>query len=150
MNYRKTIWILVAVIALIGTSVTNAQWVFVARKALGIIEQMTQPQTNGSPGYDMATVVIEGKADKVYDIAIKAIQKAQNLRITRKDPTQRIIDFTDSKMSAGLKISQVNDTVVHLLVASAVMPDQPSGTSLVLPGVIRVCKEMGANYSVKK
>ena len=150
INYRRAIGILVAVITLSGASGANAQWVFVARKALGRIEQMTQPQTKGSPGYDVATVVIEGKADKVYDIAIKAIQKAQNLRITRQDPIQRIIDFTDGTMSAGLKISQVNDTVVHLLIASVAMPDQPSGTSLVLSGVIRVCKEMGANYSIAK
>lgn len=150
MNYRKVIGILVAGIVLLGASGVNAQWVFVARKALGRIEQMTQPETKGSPGYDVATVVIEGNADKVYEIAIKSIQKAPNLRITRQNPTQRIIDFTDGTRSAGLKISQVNDTVVHLLIASVALPDQPSETSLVLSGVIRVCKEMGANYSIAK
>ena len=148
MNYRKVIGILVTTAALLGASGAKAQWVFVARKALGRIEQMTQPQAKGSPGYDVATVVIEGNADKVYEIAIKSIQKAQHLRITRQDPTLRIIDFTDGTRSAGLKISQVNDTVVHLLIASVALPDQPSETSLVLPGVIRVCKEMGATYSV--
>lgn len=150
MNYRRAMGIIIAGIMLFGATGANAQWVFVARKALGVIEQMTQPQTTDNPGYDVATVVIEGNADKVYETAIKAIQKAQNLRITRQDPTRRIIDFTDGKISAGLKISQVNDTVVHLLIASVALPDQPSGTSLVLPGVIRVCKEMGANYSVAK
>jgi len=149
MNYKMTVGIIVAGITLLGAS-GNAQWVFVARKALGRIEQMTQPQTKGSPGYDVATVVIEGNADKVYNTAIKAIQKEQKLRITRQDPTQRIIDFTNGTMSAGLKISQVNDTVVHLLVASAALPDQPSGTSLVLSGIIRVCNEMGVNYTIAK
>ena len=48
------------------------------------------------------------------------------------------------------KISQVNDTIVHLLIASVVMPDQPGGTSLVLAGVIRVCEEMGVHYSIEK
>ena len=77
-------------------------------------------------------------------------QKAHNLRITRRDPTLRTIEFTNGTISAGLKISQVNDTIVHLLIASVVMPDQPSGTSLVLAGVIRVCDEMGAHYSIEK
>jgi len=149
LNYR-TIGMLVVSIALLGTSAANAQWVFVARKALGRIERMTTPETNDKPGYDVATVVIEGNADKVYETAIKSIQAAPNLRITRQNPTQRIIDFTDGTRSAGLKISQVNDTVVHLLIASAALPDQPSETSLVLSGVIRVCKEMGANYTVIK
>ena len=150
MNYRNAIGTLVAVIMLGGALEANAQWVFVARKALGRIEQMTQTETKDKPGYDVATVVIEGNADKAYGTAIKSIEKERNLRITRRDPALRTIEFTNGTISAGLKISQVNDTVVHLLIASVVMPDQPSGTSLVLAGVIRVCKEMGVQYSIEK
>jgi len=148
MKNIKTTGILVVTMALMGIAAANAQWVFVARKALGRIERMTQPETGDKPGYDVATVVIEGNADKVYETAIKSIQAAPNLRITRRNPAQRTIDFTDGARAAGLKISQVNDTVVHLLIASTAMPDQPSETSLVLSGVIRVCKEMGVNYTV--
>ena len=150
MNYRKSIGIIVAGIILVGVSGANAQWVFVARKALGRIEQMTQPETKDKPSYDLATVVIEGDADKAYATAIKAIQKAPNLSITRQDPAKRIVDFTNGTISAGLKISQVNDTVVHILVVSAVQPDQTSATSLVLSGIVRVCKEMGVAYSIVK
>lgn len=150
MNYKNVMGISIVVIIMLGAFEANAQWVFVARKALGRIEQMTQSETKDKPGYDVATVVIEGNADKVYDVAIKSIEKAPNLRITRRNPTLRTIEFTDGTISSGLKISPVNDTVVHLLIASVVMPGQPSGTSLVLAGVIRVCKEMGANYSVEK
>lgn len=149
-NYRNAFGIITTTIILLSVLEADAQWVFVARRALGRIEQMTQPDIKDKPGYDVATVVIEGQADKVYEIAVKSIQKAQHLRITRQDPTLRTIDFTDGTRSAGLKISQVNDTVVHLLIASVALPDQPSETSLVLSGVIRVCKEMGANYSVAK
>ena len=54
--------ILIAVIVLLAVSEVSAQWVFVARKALGRIERMTQPPTSGVPSYDVATVVIEGMA----------------------------------------------------------------------------------------
>ena len=150
MHGKTGIGMFVALVILSGDLEANAQLVFVARKALGKIEQMTQSGTKDKPGYDVATVVIEGNADKVYETAIKSIEKARNLRITRRDPTQRTIEFTNGTISAGLKISQVNDTVVHLLIASVIMPDQPSGTSLVLAGVIRVCEEMGAHYSIEK
>jgi len=150
MSYRNSLGIIIAVIVLSAAFEADAQWVFVARRALGRIEQMTQSETKDKPGYDVATVVIEGNADKVYETAIKSIEKARNLRITRRDPILRTVEFTNGAISAGLKISQVNDTVVHLLIASVVLPDQPSGTSLVLAGVIRVCEEMGAHYSVEK
>jgi hypothetical protein len=150
MNYcKRAIIILVAVIVLLGLSDASAQWVFVARKALGKIERMTQPRTGDTPGYDVATVVIEGKADKVYSTAVKTIDAKSKFHITRQDPRERIIDFSDGTHSAGLKVSQVNDNVVHLLVV-AVVPDQDSTTSLVLSGVMRVCKEVGANCSVEK
>jgi hypothetical protein len=147
---RGATTILVAVILLLGASEVSAQWVFLARKALGRIERMTQPQTGGVPGYDVATVVIEGKADKVYSTALKAIEASPKLRITRQDPQERIVDFTDGTHAAGLKVSQVNDKVVHLLVAGVVMPDHDSTTSLVLSGVMHVCKEVGATCSLAK
>lgn len=128
----------------------GAQWVFVARKAIGRIEQLTQPEDKGVPGYDVATVVLEGKADKVYETALKTIRATPKLRVTRSDPERRIIDFNDGARSAGLKISQVNDDVVHLMIASASLPGQSSETSLVLAGVIRVCKEMGVDYSIAR
>ena len=148
-HHIRTLPILVAIVMLFGICNADAQWVFVARKALGKIERMTQPRTGNAPGYDVATVVIEGKADKVYGKAVKTIETAPQLRITRQDPRERIIDFTDGTHSAGMKVSQVNDSVVHLLVVSAT-PDQDDTTSWVVSGVMRVCKEMGANCSVPK
>ena len=149
MNYcKRARTILVVVIVLLLASEVSAQWVFVARKALGRIERMTQPRTGDVPGYDVATVVIEGKADKVYGTALKAIEATQKLRITRQDSRERIIDFSDGTHAAGIKVSQVNDKVVHLLVAAVVMPDEDSTTSLVLSGVMRICKEVGASCSI--
>lgn len=150
LKHLRSSGIIIVLIGLLVTTVANAQWVFVARKALGKIEQMRQPTTKGSPRYDVATVVIEGKVDKTYATAIKAIQSKDKLRITRQDPTQHTIDFSDGTRSAGIMISQVNDTVVHLLIASVILPDQPSETSLVLSGVIHVCEAMGANCTVEK
>ena len=151
MNHcKKVATVIVAVIVLLCVSDVGAQWVFVARKALGKIERMTQPRTADTPGYDVATVVIEGKADKVYAAALKAIEASPKIRITRQDSVERIIDFSDGTYAAGLKVSQVNDKVVHLLVASVVMPDQDSATPFVVSGVMRVCKEVGAKCSLAK
>ncbi len=140
--------ILVAIIVLLGASEVWAQWVFVARKALGKIERMTQSRTGSTPGYDVATVVIQGKADKVYGTALKAIETRPKLRITRQDPKERVIDFTDGTHPLGIKVSQVNDDVVHLLVVTALLPNQDSTASPVVSEVMRVCKEVGASCTL--
>jgi hypothetical protein len=151
MKHCKTVsTALIAIIVLLGTSEVSAQAVFVARRALGRIERMTQPQTNGVPGYDVATVVIEGKADKVYSTALNAIAARRKLTVTRQDPKARTIDFSDGTHAIGLKISQVNDTIVHLLVVTAVTTEHDSTSSVVVSGVMRVCEEMGAHCSPVK
>jgi hypothetical protein len=147
-RYKRLITFIMAGLVLLVTSGASAPWVFVGRKAIGKIERMTQPRTGDAPGYDLATVVIKGKTDKVYSTAVKAIESASKYHITRQDSAERIIDFTDGTHSAGIKISQVNDDIVHLLIVS-VVSGQDSTTSLVLSGVMRVCKEMGANCSIE-
>ncbi|MFA7159157.1 MAG: hypothetical protein WC299_07605 [Kiritimatiellia bacterium] len=153
MKYKGAAGMAVAAIMAAGIFEAQAQWVFIARRALGRIEQMSQsdtPETRDRPRYDVATVVVEGHADKVYETALKAIEKEPRLRITRRIPAQRTIEFTDGDISAGMKISQVNETVVHIMIASVVMPGEPSGTSRVVNGVARVCKEMGVPYTIEK
>ena len=49
-------------LAAIPFSPAEAQWVFVARKALGRIHQMTEGPQNGRPGYDFATVILDAPA----------------------------------------------------------------------------------------
>ncbi len=142
--------VLVAIIVLLGASEASAQTVFLARKALGRIERMTQPQTNGVPGYDVATVVIEGKADNVYTIALNAIAAARGVTVTRQDPKARTIDFSDGTHAIGLKISEVSDRIVHLLVVTAVTTEHDDTSSVVLSGVMRVCEKVGAHCSPVK
>ena len=52
----------------------QAQWVAVARAVSGRIQQMQQKSADGKGGYDVATVVIEAPAQKVYETAIQRLQ----------------------------------------------------------------------------
>ena len=149
MGGSRVKWtILVAVIAILGVSVASAQWALLARRAIGRVEQMSQPQAGDVPGYAVATVVIEGNADKVYATALKTIQANANASITAKDPASHTINVTDGAHAVGLRISQVNDEVVYLLVAAGATPDHDRTTSVVVAAVLRVCKEAGATCSV--
>ena len=60
--FRATI-IAFGLAALCASSIAEAQWVLVARRAIGRVEQMSQqsPQPNGA-SYDSAAVMIEAPA----------------------------------------------------------------------------------------
>lgn len=135
---------------LLLSSTARAQWVFVARKALGKIQTMSQKEKTGSPGYSVAEVVLSGNAEKVYATALKTVEAAPRARLTKQDAGSRTLEFVVEKQVVGLRVSQVDSKAVHILVASAVSPGEPDATSAVVDATLRICKEVGAVCEVVK
>ena len=91
---------------MLASSVAEAQWVMVARRAVGRVEQMSKQSTqaNGA-NYDSAAVMLEAPADKVYAAVLRGVGSAQGIRITRKDAGARLVQFTNGEQIAGIKVS---------------------------------------------
>ncbi len=132
------------------SSTAEAQWVFVARKALGKIQTMSQKEKTGSAGYSVAEVVLSGDAEKVYATALKSVQSSPKARVTQQDAKTRTLEFTTEGQVFGLRVSQVDSKAVHILIATAVSPGEPDATSAVVDATLRVCKEMNAVCEVVK
>lgn len=126
----------------------DAPWVMLGRKAVGRIQHMTQSETNGGSGYELATVVLKGDADKVYAVALKAVQASSQVRLTLQDPKERVLEFTNGTQTAGLRVASVDGQLIQLLITSVRLPNQPGATSIVLAGVLRVCKDLGVECTL--
>jgi hypothetical protein len=131
----------------VGTACANAQWVMVARAVSGQIQQMSHKGDNGN-GYDVATVVLEANADKVYSTAFTALKSHPGITVTKNDAKKRRIDFTNGTEYASLQATSLGDKLSQLVIASSLNGAQPTATSLVLQGVLKVCKEMNVNCTV--
>lgn len=146
----------VAVSVLIGLAATllpfapaEAQWVFVARKALGRIQHMREEnQPGGRPGYDFATVILEAPADKVFATALAMARKNTAVRVVMQDPGQRRLQITDGDRTATLNVVPFSDDVSQLLIAGQAAPGEDSTASRVVQAVLRVCKEMNKECQV--
>jgi hypothetical protein len=138
------------------SGVANAQWVFVGRKALGKIKQLTsEATTNGSSqpadasrgippqGYDAATVLLEAPAEKVYGTAVRILEANKDIRIRKKDDKALSIEFIDGSIAAGMQVTSLSEKVSQVLVVST--SSGKPGTSIVLNGILRVCREMGVH-----
>ena len=144
---------LVAATVLVGLMLpfapAQAQWVFVARKALGRIHQMTEgSQPNGRAGYDFATVLLDAHADKIFSTALELARKNPSVRILMQDPGQRRIQIAEGDRTATLNVVPFNDDVSQLMIAGHAGPGEGSTASLVVQAVLRVCKEMGKHCEV--
>jgi len=159
-NYRPNAWGLamigrslrpavfaLGVAALLATQLAEAQWVMVARRAIGRVEQMSQAPASGGAGYESAAVMIDAPADKVFAAVVRGVRNAPGITVTREDGSARLIQFTNGQQVAGIKVSALGDDLSHLLVSSAHTEAQPNATALVTDSVLRVCKDMSVECS---
>lgn len=137
----------IAVVLIIGAVGAQAQWVMVARAVAGRVEQMSDRSKDGS-GFDVATVVLEANADKVYQTAIKNLSTRNDLKISRQDARKRLVQFTNGAQVASLQATPLGEKLTQLVIASNLTATQPDATSLVVQGVLKVCKEMNVDCTV--
>jgi hypothetical protein len=139
---RKRIAATITFLLLI-TVASQAQWVAVAHAVSGRIQQMQQKNANGPGGYDVATVVIEANAQKVYDTALQRLQAhSAQVKVIDQNARRRVVAFTNGEQTASLQANPLGDKLTQLVVASTLDPAQPSATSLVVKSIQNVCAEL--------
>ena len=148
MQRPKRIRTLLAASVLLSLSgVAAAQWLMLARKVVGRVEQMQQtaPKTaDGADGasYDVATVIVEVAPNKVFDTIQVMLSKNTALKITRTDAAKRSSEFTDGKQIGGIQVNTMGDNLSQLLISTAHPGIATSTTSTIVERVLNVCKEL--------
>jgi hypothetical protein len=144
---RKAVLACLAAALTIGAVGAQAQWVMVARAVAGRVQQMSERSKDGG-GYDVATVVLEANADKVYEMVINNLSARTDVKITSKDPKRRLVQFTNGVQVAGMQATPLGEKLTQLVIASNLTATQPDATSLVVQGVLKVCKEMNVDCTL--
>jgi hypothetical protein len=142
MTFRK-LSLMSATLFIVFTAVgAEAQWVMVARAVSGQIQRMSNKSSNGA-GYDVATVVLTANADKVYETALTSLKaKNPDVTINSANAKNREIKFSKGEQIASLQATPLGDKLTQLVVASNLTGMQPDATSVVVDGVMKVCKQM--------
>ena len=152
MGHQNMKWIVVVVAGFLWfADAVQAQWVFIGRKALGAVNRLvSQGHEKEGPGYEVATVVLEADADKVYGTAVDLLKENPQARITYKDDPSRAIEFTDGKIWVGIKVSPFEDKISQILIGATTASGKPGGASMAVQKILRVCEKMGVACSLAK
>jgi hypothetical protein len=139
---------LVLALVLLLTAAMQAQWVLAARAAKNRIDRMTQKSANG--GYDVAMVVLDADAGKVYDKTIELLKTHPEVTITKDDKASGKIEIHKGQQVAGFQIYSLSDKVTEMIVASGVGESkEPNPTPMVVESIVRVCKEFNVECTVQ-
>ena len=137
------------VLALLGAtcSIALAQWVFLARQAIGRVEQMQQTSQAGEGGvgaaYDVATVIVEAEPDKVYAAVLQRLGRNSEVKVTRTDAAKRSVEFSDGRQIGGIQVSALGDKLSQLLVSTAHPGVGASVSSKLVDRILGVCQQLG-------
>ena len=138
----------VAALLLTASGLAAAQWVFLARQAIGRVEQMQQSsaQADGGTGasYDVAAVIVEVPAAKVFDTVKSMLAKNTRVSVTRTDDARRSVEFTDGRQIGGIQVNVLGDSLAQLMVSTAHPGVPASTTSTIVERILEVCRELGA------
>ena len=134
---------------LLGLSgLAAAQWVFLARQAIGRVEQMqqsSQTAAGGAASSDVATVIVEVGPDKVFETVSRMLGNNAEVKVTRTDATRRAVEFTDGKQFGGIQVNALGDNLSQLLVSTVHPGVATSTTSTIVTRILNVCKELGVS-----
>ena len=137
-------------IALLGASgLAAAQWVFLARHAVGRIEQKQQSSQQAAGGagasYDVAAVIVEVPAAKVFDTVKSMLAKNTQVQVTQTDEARRSVQFSDGHQIGGIQVNVLADNLAQLMVSTA-HPGMPASTATTLvERILNVCRELGVS-----
>jgi len=138
----RTTTLVLAAFTLLASALAEAQWVLLARRAIGRVEQMSQTTPGNGPTFDTATVIIDAPADRVYDVVARRIKSAQGVTVSRGDDADRTLEFSNGPQSATIRVSALGDALAQLMVSAAGTGAQPSPMPAIVDHILAACKEL--------
>jgi hypothetical protein len=145
-----TICVLVATNALlIPCGQAYTPWGLLASRVIGHVKQLSQKPKQDQPGFDVATVILNANATRVYTTAVSLLRRNQTVHIVAEDPRGRTVEFSDGTRSASITVSDLGTRLSQILVASATKPGENPATPRIAQGILNVCHAMKVTCSAQ-
>jgi len=122
------------------SAVAEAQALFLARRAIGRIEQMSQSSPSLGASYDTATVIVEVAPEAVFATVKRLLSESSEVRVTRSDDFAHSIEFTDGAQIGGIQVNALGDKLSQLLVSTAHPGVSTSTTSTIVSRILNMCR----------
>lgn len=103
-----------------------------------------------SSHHETATVNVNAKPDKVYQVALETIEAAGTVEITKQDEAKGLIEMKHEKQALSLKVTALNAALTQLTITSDVEKGAPGSKDAVLKRIGEICDKLGVEHHVIK
>ena len=127
----------------------EAQWVMLARRAIGRIQQVQQMPPNQDVGADVASVAIRVPAQRVYAQVLATIRGNPGLRLLSQDDANARLEVSNGDRDATVTVTPLGDALSQLLVGSTFRRGEAPEASRVVAHILQVCGQLKVACSVR-
>jgi len=127
---------------MLASTVAEAQWVLVARRAIGRVEQMSQSTPGSSATLDTSAVIIDAPADKVYATFVRKIRAVPDVTVAKEDEAAQTMQFANGVNTASIKVNVLGDGLAHVMVSATNNGPPPAPMTTIVDRILAVCQEL--------
>ena len=134
MKQSAFVFIIVAALALSVSTPVHAQFITLARKIKGMHTGDT----------DVATVILDARTFRVYKAVIDTLSSDPKIRILKKDPEKRTVEFNNGSNTVTMKVDSLETGLSQITVTTPHSGSQQNKeTDHAVEAILLVCKKMG-------
>jgi hypothetical protein len=140
--------VLLAAFATCPSGFAETPWVLLARRALGKVQQLTQENNGTKPGFEVATVLLDAPAARVYATALRMVRENHAVEIVAEDAAHYRLQLAQGARQGSLAVTPIGENLSQMLIAANIVPGTDSSASRMVDAVLRVCREMHRQCSL--
>ncbi len=134
----------------------EAQWIFVAHRAMNRVQQVTQDQDDGQAQNtqaqqrvtQVATVILDVSAKRVYEVATNTTKNNPNVTVVSNDPASMTIRLKENDQSATLTVTALNKNISQLMIVGSAPAGENPQTTRIVNAAVKLCNDMGKKCEV--
>jgi hypothetical protein len=124
-------------------------WALLARRVVGRVEHMQQMQPGQDVGADVASVVVQVPAERVYERVLATVRATPGVRLLGEDAANARLEVSRGGRVATVAVVPLGDGVSQLSVVSTFQRGEAPEASQVVAHILAVCSELGVACSAR-
>jgi hypothetical protein len=137
------------VLAAPAAAAAQTPWALLARRVVGRVEHMQQMQPGQDVGADVASVVVQVPAERVYERVLATVRATPGVRLLGEDAANARLEVSRGGRVATVAVVPLGDGMSQLSVVSTFQRGEAAEASQVVAHILAVCSELGVACSAR-
>lgn len=140
---------LAAPVAASAVAAAQTPWALLARRVVGRVEHLRQMQDGQDVGADVASVVVQVPAERVYARVLATVRATPGVQVLGEDAANARLEVSRGGRAATVAVVPLGEGASQLTVVSTYHRGEAAEASQVVAHILAVCSGLGVACSAR-